>query len=591
MSISTTKQTLTIYWQHVSRYPVLLIGGLISVPITTLVNNFLPGLIAASVMDRLARGDFIQGDMWQSFGTPLALYAACLLIGVAGWRLVDVFVWRLEARVMKDLAHHTFNHLLHLSADFHSNTFSGSLVSKNSKFLGSYVRIADTTIYGTLPMLWGIFFTSVILYSRAPIFVYAFNVVVFSYILASFFVTKSTRIASEEHANRESAQTGALADAVTNILAIKSYSGKKHEDKRYDVYTEGTKNALLNLMRKMNVQLSVFSSFTRLIQITALTAGVYSVVVRRADIGTIFLVLNYSGIIADQLFNFSQSSIRNYNRSLGDASGMTKILAESATVKDPAKPEQKVAGRGHVVFDDVAFRHDGTKRSLFTDFNLELKPGEKVGLVGHSGSGKTTLTRLLLRFSDVLGGAISVDGQDIRMLAQDDLHDKITYVPQEPLLFHRSLAENIAYGKKRASQKEIERVAKLAHAHEFIKDLPEQYETLVGERGVKLSGGQRQRIAIARAMIKDAPIVLLDEATSALDSESEALIQEALWKLMEGRTTLVIAHRLSTIQKMDRIIVLDNGRIAEQGTHSELIKKRGIYADLWAHQSGGFIED
>ena len=228
---------------------------------------------------------------------------------------------------------------------------------------------------------------------------------------------------------------------------------------------------------------------------------------------------------------------------------------------------------------------------MFSDLSLSIKPGEKVGLVGHSGSGKTTFTRLLLRFSDIDGGAIKLDDQDIRAITQDDLHKKIAYVPQEPLMFHRSLADNIRYGNFSASQKEIERVAKLAHADDFIKDQPKGYETLVGERGVKLSGGQRQRIAIARAMLKDAPILVLDEATSALDSESEVLIQDALWKLMEGRTAIVIAHRLSTIQKMDRIVVMDNGSIVEEGTHKELIAKKGVYASLWDHQTGGFIEE
>ncbi len=211
--------------------------------------------------------------------------------------------------------------------------------------------------------------------------------------------------------------------------------------------------------------------------------------------------------------------------------------------------------------------------------------------MGHSGSGKTTFTRLLLRFSDIDSGTISIDGQNIAYLTQDDLRRHIAYVPQEPILFHRTLAENIAYGQVDASQQEIEAVAQLAHAHDFIANLPDGYDTLVGERGVKLSGGQRQRVAIARAMLKNAPILVLDEATSSLDSESEALIQSALWRLMEGRTAIVVAHRLSTIQKMDRIVVLDEGKIIEQGTHQELLHTKGAYAKLWAHQSGGFIEE
>lgn len=228
---------------------------------------------------------------------------------------------------------------------------------------------------------------------------------------------------------------------------------------------------------------------------------------------------------------------------------------------------------------------------MFRKFSLRIKPGEKIGLVGHSGSGKTSLTKLLLRFADINDGEITIDGQNITHITQDDLRRHIAYVPQEPLLFHRTIAENISYARPDSDQQEIESVAKMAHADEFIVKLAKGYDTLVGERGVKLSGGQRQRVAIARAMLKNSPILLLDEATSALDSESEILIQKALWTLMENRTAIVIAHRLSTIQKMDRIIVLDNGRVIEEGSHKELLRKTGKYAELWTHQSGGFLEE
>jgi len=235
--------------------------------------------------------------------------------------------------------------------------------------------------------------------------------------------------------------------------------------------------------------------------------------------------------------------------------------------------------------------HNRDDDYLFDKFNLKINSGEKIGLVGHSGGGKTTITRLLLRFMDIESGQILIDNQDISKMSQHDLRMQIGYVPQEPIMFHRSILENIRYGRLEASDTEVHQAAQMAHATEFIEKLPQQYQTLVGERGIKLSGGQRQRVAIARAMLKNAPILILDEATSALDSENEKAIQGALWKLIEGRTTIVIAHRLSTIQKMDRIIVLEDGKIAEEGSHRKLLLKNGVYAGLWKHQSGGFLEE
>jgi ATP-binding cassette subfamily B protein len=305
----------------------------------------------------------------------------------------------------------------------------------------------------------------------------------------------------------------------------------------------------------------------------------------------VFLILSYTSNIVEQLFQFSNNSLRNYNRSIGDATAMVNILSEPAEIKDPVEPEVIRMHRGAISLKDVSFTHSGAEDAIFKHMSLRIKPGEKVGLIGHSGSGKTTLTRLLLRFSDIQSGTIEIDGQNIASVIQSDLRQAISYVPQEPILFHRTIAENIGYGRPEAARQEIEAISRKANAEEFIKDLPHGYETIVGERGVKLSGGQRQRIAIARAMIKNAPILVLDEATSALDSESEGLIQDALWKLMEGRTAIVIAHRLSTIQRMDRIIVLDDGKIVEEGSHKDLLYKKGVYAKLWARQSGGFLED
>ncbi|NND64565.1 MAG: ATP-binding cassette domain-containing protein, partial [Gammaproteobacteria bacterium] len=243
---------------------------------------------------------------------------------------------------------------------------------------------------------------------------------------------------------------------------------------------------------------------------------------------------------------------------------------------------------GLIEFDRVGFGYPGGV-NVFREFSLTIPPGQRVGVVGHSGGGKSTLFKLILRFLDVQDGVIRIDGQDIREVSQDELRQVTSYVPQDPVLFHRSLMENIAYAKPSADKEAILTASRRAQAHDFIKRLPQGYDTLVGERGIKLSGGERQRVAIARALLKDAPILLLDEATSALDTMSEQLIQEQLENLMRGRTTLAIAHRISTIQQMDRIIVISGGAVVEDGSHGELIQHGKIYADLWSRQSQGFL--
>jgi ATP-binding cassette subfamily B protein len=403
-----------------------------------------------------------------------------------------------------------------------------------------------------------------------------------------FWATRRMKHLTVAEANAANRMTGFLADVMNNIAAVKAQGSEPDEREAASQVAEYRSARDLEVMRSFLKFSAGYSTVIMLINTGAVVAAVLAAQAQVANIGAIYLAITYTLLVTNDLWSVNEV-IRNYNKVIGDAHEMVEILQEPAGVRDRTD-RPLVVRHGAIDFDDVRFGHDTQyERPLFDRFDLHIEAGEKVGLVGPSGGGKTTLTRLLLRFSDIQGGAIRIDGQDIAEITQRSLRQHISYVPQEPLLFHRSLQENIAYGLPGAKADQVRDAARRAYALDFIDSLPEGFETLVGERGIKLSGGQRQRIAIARAILKNAPILVLDEATSALDSESEVHIQQALAQAMSGRTTIVIAHRLSTIQAMDRILVMDEGRILEQGSHRELLAHGGTYAALWAHQSGGFL--
>ncbi len=590
--MNIVKQTFSYYWRHVRRFPKYALPTVLIMPFNIIAGNYLAPLVLAAIINKLNKHSFRPHHVWASFGNDLILYFVIAIIGGSLlWRLMDMFYWRLEGHVEQSIQEEVFNRLMSQSADFHANEFAGSLVSSTNKLSSSYVRIADTTLFQVAPLIIGLIFVSFVMASRSLSYTLLLLGFSLTYICLSFFVTKNVRKRGAEVASAESQQTGVLADSLTNVMAIKSFSRETEENARFKKATDHTYSRLMAMMFAFQKQQLYLGSLTGVMTTASLVVAVISVVSFGANLATAFLIFNYTSSIASQLFQFSNNALRNYNRAFGDANEMIGILARTPEILDPELPEKPKIKRGVIDFNNVTFTHSGNDDAIFNNLNLHIEKGEKIGLVGHSGSGKTTLTRLLLRFSDIDGGTITIDSQDIAKISQKNLRRSIAYVPQEPLLFHRSIYENIAYGDNKATTAEVHKAASLSHAADFIKALPDGYDTLVGERGVKLSGGQRQRIAIARAMLKNAPILVLDEATSALDSESEVLIQDALWTLMKNKTAIVIAHRLSTIQKMDRIIVLDNGKIVEQGSHHELLEEAGIYAKLWAHQSGGFIEE
>lgn len=414
-----------------------------------------------------------------------------------------------------------------------------------------------------------------------------------AYIIAVWFGSKRLREKVQETHEAHSRAAGILADDVSNIAAVKAFSSTDHEHNRMDEATEKLRQKSNEWMWQFIKVSTIYTIIMSAAAIAVAVVSVYAAERHLIQLSLIYLALTYALTIAQRLWNIN-SVFKTYYQVIGSSQNTLDMLVLTPQIKDPPDAAILNIDQAEVIFHDVNFQYESHAQAnsiVIKDLRLEIPPGQKLGIVGHSGAGKTTLSKLLLRFIEPTTGTISIDGQDTARVTQDSLHKVIAYVPQEPLLFHRSLRDNIAYGKRDATENEVITAAKKAHAWEFIKDLPSGLDTIVGERGVKLSGGQRQRIAIARAIIKQAPILLLDEATSALDSESEKLIQESLNDLMTRSTTIAIAHRLSTLQKMDRIIVLDRGRLVEDGTHADLLKKNGIYASLWVHQSGGFIAE
>ncbi len=517
-------------------------------------------------------------------------FTVFMILGLIIWRIQGYSAWLIEDKVEKDMVIDAFDKLEHKGQTFHSNRFGGSLVSQVNKYVGAYERLMDEYFWSILTGIVSLLGSLIVLWIVAPKFALLLIAIVIIYVFLISKRVKTQMPYNIELSESESKRTAELADAITNISNIRAFANEEYELDRFK------KTANVTSKKRTKLAFEVFKSeiashtMTNTFRILAFSYGVIAVTAFHSSASILYLVISYSSGIVDRLWQFGRT-LRNINQGLSDSNEMLNTLEVAEEIKNPENPEKSKISRGDINFSDVLFTHNENKNALFKDFNVHIKQGEKIGLVGPSGSGKTTFTNLLLRVIDVDGGHIDIDGQDIRKITQKDLRRAITYVPQEPVLFHRSIADNIGYGDLDADNDAIVGAAKLANAHEFIEKLPMGYKTLVGERGVKLSGGQRQRIAIARAMLKNSPILILDEATSALDSENEAKVQDALNKLIRSRTTIIVAHRLSTIKDVDRILVIKDGIISEEGSHNELIRKNGLYAKLWNRQSGGFIRN
>ena len=584
-----SKEIFRLFWKTSELYKHRRNLAIFFAMLTLVVTIFVGPLIIAQLLSIIQHNQLHDSkNLW----TLIALYGASeLWSSVIGWRLVLYLAWTFETAMQRDLYAQCFSKLTNQTLFFHSNKFGGSLVSQTNKLVGAVESFWDTIIWSVLPLVVSLVGSIIVL--STLLWQYALFLLIFSIVfsLVVYYGSKPMAKLTKKEAKASNKLNGQLADVISNVLAVKSSGAEATEQKFFAKTVSSWRNSSLDVMHGFLKVSTIYSSINMVIKIGAIAFAVYAAQNDLVSVASVYLIITYTGSVAHELWNMN-GIMRNYNRIIGNANDMVEILQTPTTLIDKSSSKLEVTS-GEISMDKITFTHDeGQGDTLFHDFSLDIKPGEKIGLVGASGSGKTTLTKLLLRFADIDSGKITIDGQDISEVTQASLRAKIAYVPQEPLLFHRSVRENIAYGRPDATDAEIEEAAKKAGAYDFIVGLKDGFDTMVGERGTKLSGGQRQRVAIARAILKDAPILVLDEATSALDSESEALIQKSLETLMENRTSIVIAHRLSTIAKLDRIIVLKDGKIVEDGSHDELInKKRGVYAKLWARQSGGFIEE
>lgn len=585
--------TLRLFWETIRNHKRYFVPAMILQPIAIFSTGYAGLYIISLVVNRLTTETIPADQLLTTFLPYIITFIVIVGVGeLVLWRLVMFLQWTMNDKVIYELNRKVFDALSEQSMEFHTNRFGGSLVSQSNKFTGAFARLADLYLFNIAPMIYSFIFTFVILAPILPWFALALAVFAVIFMGVAWLSFRSIRELNVVEAETHNKVSGQIADSITNILAVKSFSRERHEKQRFEKFASDARQAGFAIRTAVIVRDFWFGLIITVIMTSAFVTLIFGNVWFGVAIGTLMLAVSYSMQILGNLWGFN-GMLRQLNRIFGDAREMSLILNTHQSVADSSDAHELEATKGAIEINDMTFRHADAKEddTIFKNFNLTIQPGQRVGLVGQSGSGKTTLTKLILRFADIQKGEILIDKQSISEVTQSSLREAVAYVPQEPMLFHRTLRENIMYGKPDATEEDVIEAARRANALEFIEKLPEGFETLVGERGVKLSGGQRQRIAIARAILKDAPVLILDEATSALDSESEKLIQEALTELMKGRTSIVIAHRLSTISKLDRIIVMEDGRIIEDGNHDTLLEKKGQYARLWAHQSGGFIEE
>ncbi|MFH1253453.1 MAG: ABC transporter ATP-binding protein [Candidatus Uhrbacteria bacterium] len=581
----TNREVIKVFWQHARRYKGRVFLVLLLIILATTTELITPWLLK-DLLDIV------------STNTPdLSLWPILskILLGMVGLYVFSFICWRsqgylnadLQPRVMTDLEKTAIRNLLGHSYRFFTDNFAGSLVRKISRLSRGFERILDETVYRFLPLAVILVGTFIGLFLRFPIVAYVFIGWILFLIIINYFGARWKLKTDLLRAEMDSEVTGVASDVVSNINTVQLFTGNDFENQRFGKVKDKWKFLQRRGWWQGETLFAVQGLFMIPLEIGVLWLGAWWWIQGTFTAGDFIFLQSYILAVINRSWDLSRG-FRALFEAFADAKEMVQILKTKHEVTDKAKAKELKVRKGKIEFKKVKFFFDKT-RVILKDFSLVIKPQEKIALVGPSGAGKTTVTKLLLRLFDIKGGKIMIDGQDIAQVSQQSLRQAISLVPQESVLFHRTIMDNIRYGSREATDEEVIEAAKKAHCHEFIDSLPNGYNTYVGERGIKLSGGERQRVAIARAILKNAPILILDEATSSLDSESESLIQDALRELMKDKTVIVIAHRLSTIMQMDRIVVIENGKVMASGTHNDLLEEEGIYQKLWKIQAGGFL--
>ncbi len=573
------------YLAQVRRWKAYAVPALLLPAVGDVLTIYAPPIVIARLLARFGQREQVT---FAEFIPYLASFAGLWIAGQIVWRVAVAVIIRAEIRALEALYVEAMDELLAKDLAFFHNNYAGSLTKRALGFARRFEDVFDVAAFQISAAFLPLAFAGVVLWSYSPwlIVVLAAMLTVTCAMIVPVIRRRRDLVDVREAASNVVA--GHLADSIANAETVRAFAREADEARMHaaNVLDYGRKTQ--RSWDYQNTRVDLVASPMFVLTNLAGLAVAFGAARTGADMEAVFITFSYFTTATRVMWEFNRI-YRNLEGALTDAAQFAELLLDPPEVTDVASPLAFAPSHSGVEFRNIAFRYSAAQPPLFEQFSLTIEPGTRLGLVGRSGGGKTTLTRLLLRFADLEQGDILVGGQPIERVPQADLRRTIAYVPQDPAMFHRSIADNIRVGRPEATDETVREAARLAHAADFIEALPNGYATLVGERGVKLSGGQRQRVAIARAILKDASILILDEATSSLDSESELLIQDALWTLMSRRTAIVIAHRLSTVRRMDRLVILERGRIAEEGSHDALLAQGGVYATLWAHQSGGFL--